>query len=211
MARVTHIVGADRRQALQPPARLGDGVIDQRGDEPPRRLVERAGSIEAGIGCAHFGKRAAGKRHLGKLGEGEKAGAIAVIDVMIVVGDVVGERRKLCFDRGVSVEREILPCAIIDDRGRDGWVPLAQQQRTVVLDQALERLPGEVEPIEAGVFPLKLGDHAQGLGIVVETALLRRGAVERPLPGMAERRMTEVVGKSERLGQILIDAQGTRH
>ena len=123
----THVVGADRRQALQPPARLGDGVIDQRGDEPPRRLVERAGSFEAGIGCAHLGKRAAGKRHLGKLGEGEKAGAIAVIDVMIVVGDVVGERGKLRFDRGKGVEREILPHAIIDDRGRDGTVPLAQR------------------------------------------------------------------------------------
>ena len=92
-----------------------------------------------------------------------------------------------------------------------GAVPLAQEQRTVVLDQALERLPGEVEPIEAGVFPLKLGDHAQRLGVVVETALLRGGAVERPLPGMAERRMAEVVGKSKRLGQILIDAQGARH
>ena len=92
-----------------------------------------------------------------------------------------------------------------------GAFPSRNEQRTVVLDQALERLPGEVEPIEAGVFPLKLGDHAQGLGVVVETALLRSGAVERPLPGMAERRMTEVVGKSERLGQILIDAQGARH
>ena len=128
VARVTHIVGADRRQALQPPARLGDGVIDQRGDEPPRRLVERAGSIEAGIGCAHFGKRAAGKRHFGKLGESEKAGAIAVIDVMIVVGDVVGERRKLRFDRSKGVEREILP---LRNSRRSvagwGWFPSAQQ------------------------------------------------------------------------------------
>ena len=89
--------------------------------------------------------------------------------------------------------------------------PSRNEQRTVMLDQALERLPGEVEPIEAGIFPLKLGDHAQGLGVVVETALLRHGAVERPLAGMAERRMAEVVGKRKRLGQILIDMKRARH
>ena len=80
-----------------------------------------------------------------------------------------------------------------------------------MLDQALERLPGEIEPIEAGIFPLKLGDHAQRLGVVIEAAIFGGGAVERPLPCMAEGRMAKVVGKSKRLGQILIDMERARH
>ena len=56
-------------------------------------------------------------------------------------------------------------------------------QRAVVLDQPLQRLPGEVEPVEARVFPLKLGDHAQGSGRCGRSRLHRRMArVERPLP-----------------------------
>ena len=65
-------------------------------------------------------------------------------------------------------------------------------------------LPGEVEPVEARVFSLKLGDDAQGLGVVVEAAFIPHGGVQRPLPCMAEGGMAEVVGKGERLGQIFV-------
>ena len=125
---------------------------------------------------------------------------------MIVVGDVVGKRGKLRFDRGEAIEREILPPAIIGDGARDGMGRIAGVQRAVVLDETFERLPGEIEPVEARIFPLELGDDAQGLGVVVEAALLGDGAIERAFAGMTEWRMAEVVGKGKRLGQIFIDA-----
>ena len=195
---------------MQPPPRFGCRVIDQRGDQAPRGLVERPRAVEAGIGRLHLGERPARKRHLGKLGEGEHAGAVAVIDVMIVVGDVVGERRKLRFDRSISVEREILLGAMTEN-GLRHRPPRVSGQRAVMLHQTLQGLPGEVEPVEARIFPLKLGDHAQGLGVVVEAPLLAHGGVQRPLSGMAEGRMAEVVGKRQSLGQIFIDAERPRH
>ena len=38
--------------------------------------------------------------------------------------------------------------------GRAAAKRLAAEQRAVVLDEAFKRLPGEVEAIEAGIFPL---------------------------------------------------------
>ena len=61
------------------------------------------------------------------------------------------------------------------------------EQRAVMLDQALERLLGQVEPVEIGVAPLELGHDAQRLAVVVEAAVRRHAGVERVLAGMAER------------------------
>ena len=76
-----------------------------------------------------------------------------------------------------------------------------------MLDQAFERLPGEIEAIEARIFLFERGDDAKRLGIVIEAAGTFHRGVERALAGMAEGRMAEIVGKRERLGEILIDAQ----
>ncbi len=78
-----------------------------------------------------------------------------------------------------------------------------------MLDQTLQRLEGEVEAIEARIFLLERGDDAQGLGVVIEAALPRHGGIERPLAGVAKGRVAEIVGESERLGQILIELKRT--
>ena len=76
-----------------------------------------------------------------------------------------------------------------------------------MLDQALERLPGEIEPVESGVAPLEPGDDAQRLGVVVEAAERRHAVVERVLAGMAEGRVAEVVRQRQRLGEILVEPE----
>ena len=76
-----------------------------------------------------------------------------------------------------------------------------------MLDEALERLPGEVEPVERGVAPLQPRHDPQRLGVVVEAAEGRHAVVERVLAGMAEGRVAEVVGERQRLGQILVEAE----
>ena len=48
----------------------------------------------------------------------------------------------------------------------------------------------------------------EALGIVVEAAKAGHGGIERPLAGMAEGRMAEIVGERQRLGQILVEPQG---
>ena len=51
------------------------------------------------------------------------------------------------------------------------------------------------------------GDDAQGLGVVVEAAEIGQARVERALAGMPERRVAEVVGERQRLGQVLVEAE----
>src|SRR5947208_1522493 len=43
-------------------------------------------------------------------------------------------------------------------------------QRAVVLDQAFEGFPGEVEAVEIGVAPLERSDDMKRLGVVIEAA-----------------------------------------
>ena len=57
---------------------------------------------------------------------------------------------------------------------------------------------------------LQRGDDPQRLRIVVKAAIILEAVVERPLPGMPERRMAKVVRQRQRLGQILVDAELAR-
>ena len=212
--RMTHIGGAPGLKRRKPPLALGDGVFDHRADQAANGLIEEPCAVDTGIGLPHLGERARRDRHFGKLGEGEEAGAIAVIDVVIVIGDVVGESGGLGLDRGEGRKFEVLPGAIVEDRLRHlALRPLAWRigpgQRTVMLDQAFERLPGEIEAVEARIFLFERGDHAERLGIVVEAAGIRHRGVERALAGMAEGRMAEIVGERQGLGEILVDAQAS--
>ncbi len=80
-------------------------------------------------------------------------------------------------------------------------------ERAVVLDDAFERFPGEIETVEGGVSALQAGDHAKALGVVVEAAVRLHQLFERVLAGVAERRMAEIVGKGQRLRQILVGGE----
>ena len=86
-------------------------------------------------------------------------------------------------------------------------MPGAVGERAVVLDQAFERFPGQVEPVEIGIAPLQRRHDVQRLRVVVEAAEAGEAAVERALAGMAERRMAEVVAERGGLGQVLVEAE----
>ncbi len=76
-----------------------------------------------------------------------------------------------------------------------------------MLDDALKRFPGQIEAIELGIAVFQRGHDPQRLGIVVEAAVGFQAFVQRPLAGMAEWRMAEVVGQRQRFGEILIEAK----
>src|SRR5947209_18958601 len=79
----------------------------------------------------------------------------------------------------------------------------AREQRAIMLHQAFEHVPGEVEAIEAGVALLEPCDDPQRLGVMVETAVRRHRGREGILAGMAEGRVPEVMGERQRLGEIV--------
>jgi hypothetical protein len=80
-----------------------------------------------------------------------------------------------------------------------------------VLCQPLERFPAEVEAIEIGIGCLESGDDSDGLRIVVEAAGIGERGVEGVFTGVAERRVTEIVGEAQSFGEILVEAKGPRH
>ena len=84
---------------------------------------------------------------------------------------------------------------------------LGIDQRTVVLENALQRLPAQVQAVMLGVAVLEPGDDADRLHVVVEAAELGHLVVQHALAGMPERRMAEVVRQRHRLRQILVEAQ----
>ena len=80
-------------------------------------------------------------------------------------------------------------------------------ERAVVLDQALQRFPGQIQAVEIRIAALQRGDDAQGLGIVIEAAERGEAGIERALAGMAERRMAEIVGERQRLGEVFVETE----
>ena len=79
-----------------------------------------------------------------------------------------------------------------------------------MLDDAFERFPGQVQPVEVRIAALGRGHGAQGLGVVVEAAEVREAGIERPLARMPERRVAEVVRQRQRLREVLVEAERAR-
>ena len=181
-----------------------------------RRTVScaRREASSPALDLAHDG---ADRRHRGNVVQREQIGAQAVVDVVRVIGDVVGERRRLRLGAGVTPQLQILDARIGEDRRRHaafgvarGRLAVARQQRAVVLDQAFQRLPGEIEAVELRVAALQRRDDAQGLRVVVEAAGAFEAFVERALAGMAEGRMAEIVRQRGGLRQILVEPERAR-
>ena len=76
-----------------------------------------------------------------------------------------------------------------------------------MLDDPLERFPGQVEAVEIRIAMLQQGHDPQRLRVVVEAAIRHRGSIQRPLAGMAERRMAEIMRQRQRLRQVLVEPE----
>ena len=133
-----------------------------------------------------------------------------IVEIMAVIGDVVGQRRHLRLGGGKFVEPEIVPGIVTRYDRRQRSVLIAAVwagQRAVVLHKAFQHLPGQVQAIKARIFALNRGDHTQALGVVIKAAIVLGCSRQRPFPGMAERRMAEIMRQGQRFGEILIQPQ----
>ncbi len=132
---------------------------------------------------------------------GDQPGAQAVVHVVVVVGDLVGEIGELRLERGLLAPEEALP----------HFSQLPRVAQRAVLEDALPGLEGEVQAVERGVALLEEVHDAQRLEVVLEAAVGLHAGVQRVLAGVAERRMAEIVGEGDGLGQVLVEAQAARH
>jgi hypothetical protein len=121
----------------------------------------------------------------------QQSGGKAVLEIMPVVGDLVG---NVCY-------------LGLEGRARIGGT-VGVGKLPVVLAESLKNLEGKVESALLGIALFQQLNDAQALGIVVEAAMILHEEVEHFLPGMTERRMAEVVSQRDRLGQVLVETEG---
>ncbi len=212
-----HLLGRRRARRVQPPAGFRDHRFDQVGDQLPDQLRAEPHLLDIGIPPTDLRDHGGGDRDRREVVDHKEPRPQPVVDVVGVVGDVVGDGGDLGFQRGVAPELEIMTGDIVGNVLGNAVLaigadrpPVPIHQRAVVLDDAFQGLPGQVETVEQRITMLELGDHPQRLGIVVEAALGFEAGVERPFPGMAEWRMPQIMGERQGLGQVLVDAELAR-
>ena len=173
-----------------------------------------AAGLEPRMLRGDLAQNAVDQRQAGEILDREHLGAQPVVDVVGVVGDVVGDGAALRLDARIAPQLEVVAARIVGDGARQaaggiarGRMAGAVGQRAVVLDQPLQRLPGQVEAVEIGVVALQRRDDMKRLRVVVEAAEIGEASVERALAGVAERRMAEVVAERRGLRQILVEAE----
>ena len=107
------------RRALSPIASSMNRVIDA-----PGELVDDARLLEPRMEIVDLAEQSGGEWNGGaELGDRKQAGAQAVVDVVGVVGDVVGDRGRLRLEAGVAGEIERLTLVVAKDRGRNAVAP----------------------------------------------------------------------------------------
>ena len=111
-----------------------------------------------------------------------------IVDVVIDVGDDVGDARDLPFDRAGAMLRI--------GADRHAALPFRMPR------DAVAHLPRQVQPL---TVVLEHVDDAQALLVVIEAA--GNELVEDALAGMTERRVPEIVAERDGFGQLFVEPQ----
>ena len=131
---------------------------------------------------------------LGELDFGEETRLNAVIKVMAVIGDFIGEVGDLSLKAGI------------------GKVELAVGRRRVaggvMFGEAFADFPSKIEAGEVRVFVFEELDDAEALTVVFEAAGLGHELVEGLLAFVAEGGVAEVVGKGDGFGKVFVEVEG---
>jgi hypothetical protein len=128
------------------------------------------------------------------------------MQIVVVVGDVIGQRRHLRLRARVGVQFQVMRVAIGRQRPGDRL-----GHRPVVLGDPFQRLPRQVQPVELRVVPFQMRHDADRLRVVVEPAIGRHRRRQRILAGVPERRMPEIMRQRHRLRQVLVQSQRAGH
>ena len=138
---LANVLRAFGRGAGDPRPRLVDGVLDEAGYDAARQFVDHSLPFETGIKSRDFGQQAAGETDAGDVVQFEQAGAQPIVDVVSVVGDVVGDRGRLRLGAGKERQLQRKQRVEFKNIGVDPPFRRRPRQRTVVLDQSFQGLP----------------------------------------------------------------------
>ena len=104
-----HRLDAGGLRRGEPPRGLLDQVAHDLVDHAPDHLVDEAAAGQLAVAREHRVVLAREQRHAAQLLERHQAGAQAVVDVVVVVGDGVGEVRDLRLEARLAALDEALP------------------------------------------------------------------------------------------------------
>jgi hypothetical protein len=93
-----HIGGALRGGLREAFAALADGVLDEAGDEAPTEFMDEAAGLQTRVPRLDLAHEVADEIDAAQILDGEEPGAQAIVDIVGVIGDVIGYRRRLCRD-----------------------------------------------------------------------------------------------------------------
>ena len=79
-----------------------------------------------------------------------------------------------------------------------------------MLGQTFQGFERQIQAIEGRVLALEPRHHLETLRVVVEAAIAGHDLGQRALAGMTKRRMAEIVGQRQCLGQVLVKGQHAR-
>jgi len=121
----------------------------------------------------------------------------SIINVMIIIGNLIGQIDNLRFERRSPARIKCRFC---------------QRTRLVVirgmLDNSFAGLPTEIETIKIRIAVLKDVDYSQRLTVMLKSTVILHQSVEDRLSSVTKRRMTQIVGEGQSFYQIFIKLQG---
>ncbi len=128
------------------------------------------------------------------------------MQIMVVVGDIIGKGCHLRLGAGMGGEFQIMARAILRQRPRHGV-----RDGAIMFGDAFKRFPSEVESVKFGVMPLECCDDPDGLSIMIKPAIRRHQIRERILARMSERCVPQIMGQRHGLGQLRIQPKRSRN
>ena len=203
--------GAERRQRRRFP-HVGQGlhgvvldmhargvhqVENQRVDDAAHGFGHHTPSRQGRIFLAHLRQVAGENPDLAQLFQRDQSGAQAVVDIVVVVGDLVRQIGDLRFERRLLLAEKTLA----------DHAELLGIGKRAVLENAFARLEREIQAVELRIALLQQIDHAQRLQIMFEAAVFAHAGVQRVLAGMAEGGMAEIMRERHRLHQVFVQPQ----
>ena len=105
--------------------------------------------IQTGIQDIDSGETSLQQRQFGNFIGGKQLGTQPVMQVMVVIGDIIRQRRNLRFTAGISVYLKIMHRIVIGQRIGDVTAHWA-----IVFGNPFECFPRQIKPIEISIMTL---------------------------------------------------------
>ncbi len=131
---------------------------------------------------------------------GQQPGAETVVDVVIVIGDLVGDVCELRLESWLQALEE--PNAHIAESTRVAF--------RAMLQDSLAGFERQVQPGEIRILFFELVGNSQRLQVVLKSAIGLHAAIQRILTRVPEGRMTEIMREADCLDQLLIQTEAAR-